>query len=126
MSCNMDCFNCTYADCINDRLTEAEVLESICEDRKITAEHSCEGSYRKQYYWKNVEKCRKQSRETYERRKDAKLEKSREYYHNNKARCLELNKRWRAEHEELVRQRQHEYYIRWRDKKRREGELSGG
>lgn len=118
--CNRDCFNCKYDDCILDCINEEERISSIERDIDILSEDKPGDSYKKRYYWKNRDKCKQWSKETYYRHKEKQNERSKEYYHTHKERARELNQRWQEEHRELIRSRQHEYYIRWRDKKKLE------
>lgn len=117
MSCNRECFNCSYADCIKDDMSSSERIDSKIRDDEVVAGEAL--TYKKQYYWQNHEKSKKWSRESYYRNKENIQKKNREYYHSHKERARELNRRWQEEHRELIRERSHQYYLNWKAKKER-------
>lgn len=105
--CNMDCFNCVYADCINDTIGEHEGISDYYTGAKPSyySLHRAEALEKaKQRKAQQPEKIRRQGRECYARHKEeyrAKKvaenrarywdnpeearRKKREYYHRKKA-----------------------------------------
>lgn len=114
--CNRDCFNCNLKDCNLSGVSDEErALSKERDIEAITSESNV--SYGKKYYWKNREKCKKWSKETYDRDKEKYQEKNRKYYDIHKEKFREYNKRWKEEHKELIKQRQRQYYLNWKNKK---------
>lgn len=86
MTCNRDCFNCPYEDCIVDDISYDEYKDSVTRDikilfapkpeikskrgRKKTLTFEQELLYRKNYYKKNGERIREYSRARYLSHKD--------------------------------------------------------
>lgn len=116
MSCDHNCFNCMYSDCISNNVSDDEMVDS--KSRDVSAILSdADISRKKKYYYEHHEHSKRYAREYYHRNKAKQNAKSREYYHKHKDKFKEYNKRWKEEHKELVKQRQHQYYLNWKRKK---------
>lgn len=79
MNCNMDCFNCPYADCENDTISLSEIAKIEEDNLRLLIEHTIVNRYDEQYwkYHKVYEKYErsakgKERRERYERTEKAK------------------------------------------------------
>lgn len=93
MMCDHDCFHCPYPDCIDDGITDAEILESAKRDRELkpppiraTPQHVLD----------NAKRWRKE----------------------NPERFREIQKRYREKNKEVIRARQREYYRAQKEKKK--------
>lgn len=110
MKCNMDCFNCSYPDCINDgrqSFTEKMMLAASCVD---SAAHKCKvlepkKQVRRNYYREHIEHFREYSRRYYRTHKDiitASEERraySKKYYQEHREEIINKNK----EHQKRAR-----------------------
>lgn len=102
--CNMDCFNCIYADCINDTIGENEEISDDITGAKPSyysmhrAEKLAKAKKRKE---ENPEKIRKQNRECYARHKD-----------KYRAEKVERNRKRYWDNPEEARRKKREYYYR--------------
>lgn len=67
---------------------------------------------RKEYYWKDPEKYREDTRKYNEEHREAVLAKKREYYHNNREKILENRRKYAQEHQEEINQRNRERYLK--------------
>ena len=113
MTCNMDCFNCPYDDCINDDIKEHEgttdeqagVIKSKYQKRRAAAL-----SRAKEYRAENLEKVKAQERECYARHKE-------EY----RAKKVAANRKRYWDNPEEARRKKREYYHR--KKAEREAQL---
>lgn len=105
MDCNRDCFNCPYDDCKVDGFSTEEVKNQDQFDYDLKP-HSTEQHKKDSvlYYRRHIEKCR---------------QKNRDYYQTHKEKFKEYDRLRKIEHP-VSKEKQHEYYIRWRDKKRGE------
>lgn len=97
MQCDHDCFHCVFDDCIDDEITEQEMLDADNHEH----EQKRVGRYDHQKYIAN---------------RDAILEKRKKHYQEIKdtvrARYLEKNK-------EKIRAYKHEYYLAHKEKWRK-------
>lgn len=103
--CNHNCFECEYSDCINDDYTKEDFdRQNEFEFDECSKKHSNEKDKQssRNYYWNNREKC---------------LEKNKKYYQTHKEKFKEYD-RIRKKTHPISKEKRHEYYIRFRDKKR--------
>lgn len=107
--CNLDCFNCQYSDCINDRL-ESEDFHSDYEevDRTKILVRQRNARYRA----KNKEILNQKSRDWNNANKERVLATTKAWAIENKQRiAANKRKRW-AENPEYYRQKQRDYRAR--------------
>lgn len=100
--CNMDCFNCLFGDCINDEITDEEVVS----DKQAGVSYYSANKYRilkraKEYRENNLEKVKSQERACYQRHKE-------EY----RAKKVEANRNRYWDNPEEARRKKREYYRR--------------
>ena len=132
--CNMDCFNCKYKDCINNKIELEEYLESEKIDRNIINERGqkrnrklsnlaikkkreyreknpeSEKAYARAYYSVNRERYRKYRLAN----KDRKRAYDKDYQEKNREKITEQKKIYGEKNKERLRERQKE----WREKNR--------
>lgn len=132
--CSMDCFNCEYEDCVNERLeindfvTSEEIDRNIIRERgqkkrrKMSAlakrkreEYKTQNpqdrkAYARAYYDLNRERYRKYRL----RNTDRKSAYDRDYFNKNKDKINERNKIYGEKNKQHLRERQKE----WREKNR--------
>lgn len=75
MKCNRDCFNCQYSDCVVDSITADELRASNKRDKKAMY------SEKKQH---ELDMHRIRNKRWYEKNKEARRQKCKEYYHSHK------------------------------------------
>lgn len=101
MVCNRDCFDCIYADCVQDIMTPEERQEINDRDAKYgLANKKNFSSNPNTYYNRNRERLK---------------EKARERYRNNREKILENAKKKYQENIESERIRKREFVRRWRE-----------
>lgn len=132
--CNLDCFNCKYDDCINDRLEISDFTASEDIDKDIirqrrgkdgrkmsklalrrreeykTEDRSSKKAYAEAYYSLNRNRLKKYRLENRER----KSAYDRAYFERNKEKICEKNKIYGQKNKQHLRERQKE----WREKNR--------
>lgn len=95
VSCNLDCFNCPYPDCVNDDLSLEEYREDI----------------NPQEMPENVRKERERKNRWARKNRQANRERSIKHYHANKGKYKEQATEWQRENRErtnaLARERYH-------------------
>lgn len=98
MVCDRDCFNCTYSDCIQERMSSEERADIKARDIKTFGKKERK-SGNPEYYQKH-----KEERKAYQR----------EYYKRNKEKIDEYRKEW------LDKNRDHwnAYKREWNSKKK--------
>lgn len=105
MKCDLDCFNCQYSDCINDRLEYSDFVEVVEMDRQKALTKARNDRYRATH----KAELNAKSRAWNEAHKERVLETSRRWSQENKQRVAAAKrKRW-AENPEYYRQKQREY-----------------
>lgn len=105
MRCNKDCFNCRYNDCKNNELDSSDVKRQDEFDYELK-HHSTPQQLR-------------DAKLSYQRNRDKKLARNKEYYRTHRDKFREYDRRRRLEHP-VSKEKRKEYYIRWRDKKKAE------
>ena len=107
--CDKNCLECKFDDCINNDYDLDDFVRQKEEDSKIKKEFynkkkqwDGQNEYSKRYYWEHRDKC---------------LEKNRKYYATHKEKFKEYD-RIRKKTHPVSKEKRHEYYIRWRDKKK--------
>ena len=134
--CDMDCFNCKYEDCINDRLELFDFVLSNSIDKSIIIyekgkktrklsnfaierknaykieNKQKEKAYAQAYYTLNRERFKKYRLENRER----KSAYDRAYFEKNRENIIEKNKIYGLKNKERLRQRQKEWRSKNRDK----------
>lgn len=98
----MDCFNCKYADCINDEIRDGEGVSDVQAGVNYYSAHKYHVLKRaKEYRENNLEKVKAQERACYERHK--------EEYRKKK---VEANRKRYWDNPEEARRKKREYYRR--------------
>lgn len=98
--CNLDCFNCPYPDCIRSENQDSiDWQKNNPEKRK---------AIRRRYYLKNREREKEYQRSYHQEVKDTE-----EY----KAMKQKLNKKYRQDNLDKLKQKDREYYLRNREKR---------
>lgn len=105
--CNLDCFNCKYADCI------ADFVEPI----NLQPYLGINDSYYHYYYLEHKEAIKKRSKEYYLEHKEAIKERSKAYYRDHKVRRLKYQKDRYLANKDKLQEYQREYYWRCKDSK---------
>lgn len=84
--CNKDCFNCTYADCVNDEMDHEDYREAADRDREllITPKKRKRAAYFKVYYKKNREKIAAHQKVYYEEKREKRIAYQKAYYKANR------------------------------------------
>ena len=110
--CNYDCFNCVYADCINNSMRESDWSESVNTGTPPKGKSSISGDT---YYSRNREKVILYQRGYYARNKKAISEQKKEYYKAHKEFYKEKHRLYYKAHKEEIAARSHERYLKNRD-----------
>jgi len=103
-NCNLDCFNCKYADCIAERVQPINLQPYL----------GINDSYYHYYYLEHKEAIQERSRMYYLEHKEAIQERSRMYYIEHRAQRLEYQKNRYLANKEKLQEYQRGYY--WRKK----------
>ena len=104
--CNMDCFNCEFDDCINDRLEVEDFKNSIDE---VPKEIKRKREIANKYASNNREKNRIYALNYYYQHKEEQNQRSREYAKENKERVAANKRAKYTSNIEFYRQKQREY-----------------
>ena len=108
MKCNHDCFNCTYNDCINDKLEYSDFLDDVEPDRQKQLAKARSDRCRE----KHKTEVNARSRAWNNAHKERVNETKKIWQRENKQRVAAAKrKRW-AENPEYYRQKQREYRAR--------------
>jgi hypothetical protein len=116
--CNMDCFNCTHDDCINDEpepivrhekstyRREAYLKRKARGYKQVKTEEQKEASKitRRRYYEKNKERAILQTRLWQKQNKEYLNAKLRKHYAENREECLAKSKKWREQNPDKIAQ----------------------
>ena len=108
--CDRKCFECKFDDCIEETITKDEFDRQQQMDAKVKvrkrvvsqAEREKNKIRAKEYYYTHREQCK---------------EKNKKYYNTHKEKFKEYD-RIRKQTHHVSPEKRHEYYIRWRDKKK--------
>ena len=116
-TCNRDCFNCVYNDCIisMQSISPTERLESNILDKSIQSEMVSEKRLKKRArdyrrYHRDIELSRKKSREQYQKFRDKKLESYHKWYAEHKEEVSDMKKAYYLEHQEEIRAKERKRY----------------
>ena len=103
MNCNLDCFNCSFSDCINDELTEFDVLDSSKLDSDVLIERYSSGRSSQTvglsclYYLNN---------------REARILYARRYYESHRSERIDYQRsRYARNRDELIQYQMHRYYL---------------
>lgn len=107
MICDHDCFNCKYEDCVNNDYTKEDFDQQQQLDKEFRQ--------RKKKKWAGQKEA---SKRYYYEHHEQMLEKGRKYYHSHKEKFREYD-RIRKKTHPVSKEKRREYYVRWRDKKKR-------
>ena len=112
MKCNHDCFNCTYDDCINDRLEYSDFVDDVELDRQKKLVKARSDRYRANH----KAEVNARSRAWNDANKERVKETTKIWQRENKQRVAAAKrKRW-AENPEYYRQKQREYRARKKER----------
>lgn len=117
VSCNKDCFNCLYSDCIVDGVFADEEEQSSWRDEraillKVEADidffRSKDKKTRKKQSWFSEAE---RSKNYYKENKELVLAKKRKYYIQNKESVSDAHKKWRESHKAEISEYNRKYYL---------------
>lgn len=100
MVCNRDCFDCVYADCVQDELSDEDRQEIRNRDIKYGLVDERRSTRANAYYLNHQEEI---------------IAKQKEYYRNNRERILASQKKRYADNRDAERERKRENTRRWRN-----------
>ena len=125
-TCNHDCFNCTYDDCIVDDLVHADYLAEKDLDAFAGVNEPKESlhrrKYKKKYREEHIEQDREYQRKYYQEHAEHKKEATRKWTRENKERAAAYGKEYRAKNKEYFKEYKKKYYQEhkehWNDKRK--------
>ena len=103
MTCDRDCFNCQYPDCICDDMTCEDWREDLEEYiAPKTAAQRRKADYNAKYRAENKERIAAYSAKYYAENKERKANYNAKYYAENKERIAANQEKYRAENKERI------------------------
>lgn len=117
VSCNSNCFNCQYSDCIVDGVFDDEEKQSSWRDEraillKVEADidflRSKDKKTRKKQSWSSEAD---RIKNYYQENRELVLAKKRKYYIQNKERVSDAHKKWRESHKAEISEYNRKYYL---------------
>ena len=111
MTCDMDCFNCQYPDCICDDMTYEDWREDLEEYiAPKTAAQRRKANYNAKYYAENKERIADYQAKYYAENKERKADYQAKYRAENKERIADYQAKYRAENKERKANYNAKYY----------------
>lgn len=117
VSCNRDCFNCHYPDCIVDGIFADEEKQSSWRDeRAILLKVEADIDFLRCKDKKPIKKRSwsseaERSKNYYQENRELVLAKKRKYYIQNKSVVSDAHKKWRESHKAEISEYNRKYYL---------------